>query len=263
MTGRVTILGSGTSTGVPTLGCGCAVCASTDPRDQRLRPSLGLSWTEPGEGGGARQVVIDTTPDFRTQALRAGIRRLDAVLYTHSHADHIMGMDDVRPFNFGREEPLPAYGDAATLADLRRVFRYAFDGSAQLSAVPRVGLHELAGAFDLFGVRIEPLPVLHGTLPVLGYRFGDSAYVTDFSEIPAPTLERLRSLDLLILDALRVRPHPTHSHLANSLRLVEELRPRRAYFTHIAHDLAHAATEAGLPAGTHLAYDGLTLEVVI
>lgn len=254
MRGRVTILGSGTSTGVPTLGCHCAVCTSSDPHDQRLRPSIWLQY-------GGHNVVVDTTPDFRTQALRAGLPALDAVLFTHSHADHIMGLDDIRPFNFGRPDPLPVYGNAATLADLRRVFEYVFTAAYTASAIPRIAVHELQGAFDLFGVTIEPVPVRHGELEVLAYRFGANAYVTDCSAIPPPSMARLRGLDLLILDALRLRPHPTHSNLANSLAWVEELRPRRAYFTHIAHEMGHASTEAGLPEGVRLAYDGLQLEV--
>lgn len=254
MKGRITVLGSGTSTGVPTLGCGCAVCHSPDPRDQRLRPSLWLSY-------GGHEVVIDTTPDFRAQALRAGMPALDAVLFTHSHADHIMGLDDIRPFNFGRPAPLPVYGNAATIADLRRVFRYVFEPAHQAgTSLPRVATQVIAGPVELFGVRFEPVPALHGTLEVLGYRFGSCAYVTDFSEMPASSLEQLRGLDVLILDALRRRPHPTHSNLENSLRLVEQLGPRRAWFTHIAHELGHAATEATLPDGVHLAWDGLEVE---
>lgn len=252
MTGTLTFLGTGTSTGVPTLRCPCSVCHSSDPRDRRLRPSIWLSY------GGAN-VVVDTTPDFRAQALRAGIPALDAVLYTHSHADHIMGLDDVRPYNFGRPDALPIYANRATLADLRRTFAYVFEGTCTVSAIPRIAAHEANGTMELFGVRFEPLAVLHGELPVLGYRFGANAYVTDFSEIPPETRQRLCGLDVLILDALRLRPHPTHSNLANSLRLVEELRPRRAYFTHIAHELGHAATEASLPEGVHLAWDGLQL----
>lgn len=252
--GTLTVLGSGTSTGVPTLGCGCAVCRSSDPRDHRLRPSLWLHF-------GGRNVVFDTTPDFRTQALRAGLASLDAVFYTHSHADHIMGMDDIRPFNFGRPEPLPIFGNAGTLADIRRVFQYVFEASYTASAIPRVDARELTAPVELWGVRFEPVPVLHGELAVLGYRFGANAYVTDVSAIPAPSRERLRGLDVLVLDALRPRPHPTHLDLAQALRLVEELQPRRAYFTHIAHEMAHAETEAKLPPGVHLAHDGLRLEV--
>jgi phosphoribosyl 1,2-cyclic phosphate phosphodiesterase len=254
MRGEAVILGSGTSTGVPTLRCGCAVCTSADPRDRRLRPSLWLRYA-------GRSVVVDTTPDFRFQALRAGMSALDAVLFTHSHADHIMGLDDIRPFNFGRAEALPVYASAATLADLRRVFQYVFDASYTASAIPRIAAHELRGPVDLFGVSFEPLEVLHGELPVLGYRFGANAYVTDVSAIPEAARARLRGLDLLILDALRPRPHPTHFHLAAALEMVAELAPRRTYLTHIAHELGHAATEAGLPPGVHLAYDGLKLEI--
>ena len=254
MQGKLTFLGSGTSTGVPTVGCDCAVCTSTDPRDARLRPSVLLSFN-------GRNVVIDTTPDFRTQALRAGLKRLDAVLYTHSHADHIMGMDDIRPFNFGRKDPLPVYGDERVIADLRRVFQYVFENKAPESAIPRIEVHVPAGPVELFGAIFEPFTVMHGRLPVTAWRFGRTAYVTDFSEIPESGLERLQGLDLLILDALRHRPHPTHSHLANSLALVERLQPRRALFTHMCHELGHAGTEAQLPPGVHLAYDGLSVEI--
>lgn len=254
MRGTLTVLGSGTSTGVPTLRCTCPVCTSSDPRDQRLRPSVWLSF-------GGHEVVIDTTPDFRQQALRAAIPALDAVLFTHSHADHIMGMDDIRPYNFGRPEPLPIYANAATLADLRRVYQYVFEASYAASAIPRIEAHELDGPVELFGVQFEPVSVLHGQLPILGYRFGANAYITDVSQIPPASLAHLQDLDLLILDALRLRPHPTHFHLASALRLVKQLRPRRTYFTHIAHELPHAATEATLPDGVHLAYDGLKLEI--
>jgi len=254
--GTLTILGSGTSTGVPTLGCVCAVCTSSDPHDRRLRPSIWLSF-------GGHEVVIDTTPDFRQQALRAGIPALDAVLITHSHADHIMGLDDVRPFNFGRPDPLPVYCNAGTLDDLRRVFRYVFEATYTVSAIPRINAQVISAPVELFGATFEPLPVRHGELPVLGFRFGNNAYVTDFSAIPESTFERLRGLDLLILDALRLRPHPTHSNLENSLKLVEQLRPRQAYFTHIAHELPHAATNASLPAGVALAHDGLQVSIEI
>lgn len=254
MRGILTVLGSGTSTGVPTLRCNCPVCTSSDPRDQRLRPSIWVSF-------GGHEVVIDTTPDFRQQALRAAIPALDAVLFTHSHADHIMGLDDIRPYNFGRPEPLPIYASAATLADLRRVYQYVFEASYTASAIPRIDAHALDGPVELFGVPFEPIPVLHGQLPIFGYRFGANAYITDVSEIPPASRARLQHLDLLILDALRVRPHPTHFHLASALQLVEQLQPRRTYFTHIAHELPHAATEASLPDGVHLAYDGLRLEI--
>ncbi len=254
MVGKLIILGSGTSTGVPTLGCDCAVCHSADPRDRRLRPSVLIS-------AGGHNILIDTTPDFRYQAMRAGLRSIEAVLFTHSHADHIMGMDDIRPFNFNRSQPIPIYADAGVLEDLRRVFRYVFSGNEYASAIPRLTAHAMQGPMVIEGVRFEPLPVMHGNLPILGYRFGPNAYVTDFSSIPEATLQRLRGLDLLILDALRHRPHPTHSHLANSLALVERLQPRRALFTHICHELPHRETSALLPPGVELAYDGLEVGI--
>lgn len=257
---RLRVLGSGTSTGVPMLGCHCPVCSSEDPRDRRLRPSILLRH----EG---QTAVIDTTPDFRAQALAANLDRLDAVLFTHSHADHIFGLDDVRQLNFAHPGPIPIHADPRTLADLRRVYQYVFTNDYKVSAIPQISAHEIPPGtsprptISAAGMAFEPIEVWHGALPITAYRFGRNAYVTDFSELPAPAMERLRGLDLLILDALRHRPHPTHSSVANSLRLVRELAPRRALFTHICHDLPHAATEAALPDHVRLAYDGLELDV--
>jgi phosphoribosyl 1,2-cyclic phosphate phosphodiesterase len=252
---RITVLGSGTSSGVPTIGCSCATCASADPRDNRLRPSILVQY-------GGKNVLIDTTPDFRQQALRAGIARVDAILYTHAHADHILGLDDVRPLNYHQKMSIPAYGTSGTLDVVRRVFRYAFDSEPTQSSVPRVDLHDItAEPFDLFGREVIPIPLLHGEGGSLGFRFGDAAYLTDHSAIPAASKLMLRDLDVLFLDALRHRPHPTHSTVAQSLVSVEELQPRRAFFTHICHDLPHALTEAALPPNVRLAYDGLEIEV--
>lgn len=252
---RITVLGSGTSVGVPTVGCHCAVCRSEDPRDKRLRPSILLRYA-------GRCVLIDTTPDFRFQALRAGLERLDAILFTHAHADHIMGLDDVRPFNFRQKESIPVYGSEETIAAIRRRFDYIFDAGERESQVPRLQLHALDGsAFELFGREFTPVPVLHGRSAVYGFRFGRAAYLTDHSEIPEESLEKLRDLDVLFLDALRRRPHPTHSTLERSLEYVARLRPARAFFTHICHDLPHEATERELPPGVHLAYDGLEILV--
>jgi len=240
--------------GVPTLACHCAVCESTDPHDQRMRPSVLLSY-------GGRNVVIDTTPDFRYQAIRARIDRLDAVLFTHGHADHIMGLDDVRPFNFKQKSVVPVYGSRDTLETLRRQFSYIFDEAQPGSTLPLIELREIDGPFDLFGTTIVPVPAMHGTQPVLGFRFGQSAYLTDFSSVPEPSKALLRNLDDFILDALRYVPHPTHSNVEQSLALVDELKPKRAWFTHICHDLGHAQTNARLPANVRLAYDGLQFEV--
>jgi len=252
---HITVLGSGTSAGVPTVGCSCAVCASSDPHDNRLRPSILIRY-------GGHVVVVDTTPDFRTQALRAHIERIDAILYTHSHADHILGLDDVRPYNYRQRQAIPIYGTEDTLKVIQRVFQYAFDPGPNESNVPRLNLQRLNGEpFELFGLEFTPVPLLHGRSTVYGFRFGSAAYLTDHSEIPEASKAKLQGLDVLFLDALRHRPHPTHSTVERSLEWVEELKPRRAFFTHICHDLPHAQTESALPAHVHLAYDGLELDV--
>jgi phosphoribosyl 1,2-cyclic phosphate phosphodiesterase len=253
---KLTILGSGTSMGVPTLGCHCAVCTSSDPRDKRTRPSILLEYT-------GRCVLIDTTPDFRFQALRVHLQRLDAVLYTHGHADHVLGLDDIRPFNAKQQGSIPIYGSGETLDTLRRQFPYIFDSTNAISSLPQVETHDVNGTIDLFGVRFTPIHALHGPMPVLGYRFGNVAYLTDFSEVPEGSKDLLRGLDHFVLDALRYRPHPMHSTVEQSLALIADLRPVHAWFTHICHDLGHADTSAKMPAGVELAYDGLQLEVEV
>ena len=250
---RITVLGSGTSSGVPTIGCDCEVCQSPDPRDKRLRPSVLLRY-------GDRNVVIDTTPDFRTQILRAGIKRLDAVLYTHAHADHILGLDDVRPFNFFQKDTIPLYATEETFATIRRVFCYAFEESE--SSVPRLDLRTMDGApFELFGLEFTPIRLEHGRGETYGFRFGRAAYLTDHSRIPDESKAQLQDLDVLFLDALRRRKHPTHTTLDDAIALAKELHARRTFFTHMSHDLHHERTEALLPSHVRLAYDGLELEV--
>jgi len=255
---KLTILGSGTSMGVPSLGCQCRVCTSSDPRDNRLRPSLLLSRS-------GQNVVIDTTPDFRQQALRAGIQRLDAVLFTHAHADHIFGFDDIRPFNMRQRTTLPVFASKETFQILRGAFAYVFDGKPKLSSVPLVEVNLIDGPIQLLGTTITPIPLVHGDITVLGFRFGDAAYLTDFSAVPESSVPLLQNLDVLILDALRDTPHPMHQTVEQALSLIDRLKPRTAWFTHIAHDLPHAETNERLRklrySHVQLGYDGLEFEV--
>jgi riboflavin kinase/FMN adenylyltransferase len=255
---QLTVLGSGTSMGVPSLGCHCRVCSSKDPRDNRLRPSLLLS-------RGGQNVVIDTTPDFRQQALRVGLDRLDAILLTHGHADHILGFDDIRPYNMRQRAALPVYSTKETFDVIRRAFAYVFDERPTLSTVPSVTLNVVSGPFELMGIPFIPVPLKHGDLDVLGFRFGRAAYLTDFSELPDSSARLLEGLDDLILDALRDIPHPMHQTVEQALALIKRLKPKRAWFTHIAHDLPHAETNERLRKlglqNVELAYDGLRLDV--
>jgi phosphoribosyl 1,2-cyclic phosphate phosphodiesterase len=267
----LTFLGTGTSMGVPTLGCDCPVCISAtppapdlpapDPRNRRTRPSILISWND---SQADHNVLIDTGPDFHAQAIREHLRRLDAVLYTHGHADHILGMDDLRPLSFHNPNRLPLYADEPTADTIERIFDYTFGtGTGRYPTSARVTLHRIPSTpgaeVVLFGAHFQRIPVLHGRTEITGYRFGAAAYLTDLSDIPPDSIPLLQNLDILILDALRRQPHPTHSHLANSIALVEKLNPRRAYFTHMSHDLDHAATESTLPPNIRLAYDGLQL----
>jgi len=252
---RVTMLGSGTSAGVPVIGCDCTVCTSPDPRNRRLRCALRLEI-------GSKTVAVDTPPDFREQALRHRIGHLDAVLFTHAHADHIYGLDDLRIFNFRQGNAIPCYGSAQTLAVLRQSFAYVFDGSPEEGGgKPRLDLVEIREPFSLAERRIEPVPVEHGSLEVFGYRLGSFAYVTDTNHIPAASRDRLRDLEVLILGALRYRPHPTHFHLEEAIEVARDLGARRTIFTHLSHEVDHAALRFPLPPGMELGYDGLTFEI--
>lgn len=255
---RITLLGTGTSTGVPVIGCTCPVCTSADPRDKRLRTS---AWIE-AEG---LSVVIDTGPDFRAQALRAGISRLDAVLFTHAHFDHVAGLDDVRPFLYRNATYIPCYADPETSRALHRVYPYAFGGSSY-PGVPQLSLHPIQGPFTLrsrYGepgvMQVTPLPALHGKLPVLGFRMGKLAYLTDVSYLPESTLHALHGLDVLVLDALRHEPHPAHFTLEEAVRVAQQIGAKTTVFVHMTHTVSH--TETQLPDGIFLGYDGLTLNL--
>ena len=256
MKATLTVLGSGTSMGVPTIGCTCAVCRSPDARDRRTRPSVLLEY-------GGKFVLIDTSPDFREQAIREKIRQIDAVLYTHTHADHILGIDDLRPLSFRRDGSIPLYARPEAAEFLRSMFRYIFDADYKFGGIARVELKPIEGPIELFGARFDPVKVIHGETEIYGYRFGSAAYLTDFSKIPDESFAQLRDLDILFLDALRHKPHPTHSTVENSLRIVDRVKPQRAFFTHICHDLPHEATNATLPENMRLSYDGLKLEFEI
>ena len=256
MQARVIVLGSGTSHGVPMIGCSCAVCRSTDPRDRRSRPSI---YVDVQDGP---SILVDTSTDLRQQALAHGVNRVDAILFTHSHADHIMGLDDVRRFNVMQSGAIPAYADQRTSTDLRRAFSYVFNPPDQQGGgVPQLSLTTIDGPFAVGGVGIQPVPIFHGSRPILGFRFGSFAYLTDCNRLADEAWPLLDGVDVLILDALRHRPHPTHFTVAEALQVVERVKPRLTYFTHVCHDLPHAATNASLPRGVELAYDGLALTI--
>ena len=257
---QILVLGSGTSHGVPMIGCECAVCRSEDPHNRRFRPSILVRHA-------GRAILVDTTPELRLQSLTFDVRQVDAVLFTHTHADHLMGLDDLRRFNDLSGRELPVYGDDGTLNDIRRTFPYIFKQTQLGGGKPRLSLHTIEPDFDLFGVRIRPFTVLHGSLPVLAYRFDvpEAAdvpsravgYVTDVSFIPPDGLELMRGLDVLILDAVRFDPHPTHFGLYQALEVIAEVSPKQAYLTHLSHHFDHEAVNSKLPDNVRLAYDGL------
>jgi len=277
--------------GVPSLGCGCAVCTSEDPRDKRMRPSIMLRWPcpegvelpvatpkvrkgelpfpalpDPHADPCERVVLVDTGPDFRSQALRAGIKRVDAVFYTHSHADHILGLDDLRPLSFAtykQSGPIPLYATPETRAVLENIYHYTFSQDSKYANKARVVLHDVSIGAQVAEVQVTPIPVLHGTLPITGYRFGNVAYMTDVSTIPESSFRLLEGLDLLIVSALRHVPHPSHATVDQAVRWANRIGAKQALFTHISHDLGHAETNARLPEGIALAYDGQTIPVTL
>jgi phosphoribosyl 1,2-cyclic phosphate phosphodiesterase len=253
---RVTFLGTGTSHGVPMIGCECAVCRSTDPRDRRFRTSIYLEMDD------GLRVLVDATPDLRSQALQHDVRRVDAILLTHAHADHVMGLDEVRRFNALSGAAMPLYGQAASLDAVRRMFAYIFDEDAPRGGGrPAILLYPIGGAFCLGRQEVVPVPLPHGPWTVLGFRIGRFAYLTDCNRMPDEAMERLAGVEDVVIDALRHRPHPTHFTVAQAVAASRRLGARRTWLTHIAHDLGHAETVAALPSGVTLAHDGLVVDV--
>jgi phosphoribosyl 1,2-cyclic phosphate phosphodiesterase len=237
------------------IGCTCATCHSADPRDRRLRPSIFL------EADDGTAVLVDAGPDLRSQALAHRIGRVDAIVFTHGHADHILGLDDVRRYNFIQQRPMPCFGDERTITEVRQTFSYAFDPRTQQGGgLPRLQTFVIGGPFCLGRQEIVPVPLMHGTRPILGLRVGRFAYLTDCSEIPPGSWSLLEGLDVVVIDALRDRPHPTHFTLAEAIDAAHRIGAARTYFTHMCHDLPHAATTARLPERMQLAYDGLVVE---
>lgn len=253
---KVLFLGSGTSTGVPVIGCKCGVCRSDNPKNKRTRASILISSDD-------RHILIDTSTDLRFQALAYSIERIDAVLFTHAHADHIHGIDDLRSFNHIQGGPIPCYGSLETMDVIRHKFGYIFDGSSRNDWIPNLRINIISGEFALFGLKILPLRIFHGNTTILGYRINDTAYLTDCSGIPDPSREALREMDLLILDATRYQPHAKHYGLAQAIEVLEELRPRRAILTHLSHAFDLDKVNSELPSGIELAYDGMEIEIEI
>jgi len=245
-------LGTGTSYGVPVIGCKCEVCTSGNPKNVRCRPTALLSV-------GKVRILIDACPELRVQCLKYGVDRVDAVLLTHAHADHIFGLDDLRAFNNLRGGPIDVYANGSTVAELKRRFDYVFKPTQIGGGIPLLNLHEAAGEFNVLGVTVTPVPALHGRLPVLGYRIGPLAYLTDVSALPDESAALLEGLDVLVIGALRYRPHPTHFNIEQSLAVRRKLMPRTCYFTHLTHNVDHDRLQAELPEGVFAAFDGLTI----
>lgn len=250
---KIIILGSGTSTGVPMVGCHCKVCESTDPHDNRTRASIVVE----SEG---RRILVDTSTDLRRQALREKIPQIDAVLLTHTHADHIHGIDDLRGFHFIHRRVIPCFASQETIDKVTSSFSYIFEGLCSEGYSPLMEPFAVEGKFELFGCQITPIPIKHGSFNATGYRFGDAAYLTDCSAIPEASLALLQNLDLLIIDALRYSPHPNHFNIESALKMVQTIKPRRALLTHLTHEVHHKDGET-LPPGVEFAYDGLAVEL--
>lgn len=238
------------------IGCSCSTCRSTDPRDRRTRPSIYIDVAD------GPKVLVDTSTDLRQQALANGVLKVDAILFTHSHADHVMGLDDSRRFSQMQKGVIPCYADAATVAALQKQFYYVFDPATDKGGgLPQIELTAVDGPFEVMGLRVQPIPLMHGRRQIYGFRFGDFAYMTDTNFVPDAAWPLLDGVRTIILDALRHRPHPTHFTVAEALTVVDRLKPQQTYLTHICHDLPHVETNQSLPQGVELAYDGLAFDI--
>ncbi|MDR1612093.1 MAG: MBL fold metallo-hydrolase [Planctomycetota bacterium] len=253
---QLEFLGTGTSSGLPVPGCRCRVCKSADPHDSRMRSSVVVR-------NGRRNIVIDTGPEFRLQCLRADLDNVDAVVFTHGHVDHTSGFDDIRAFSFFKNRTVPVFGDAGTLRTLRERFRYIWRARQRGGGLPQIELFEIDGPFAAAGLEMIPIPVFHGVMPILGFRIGDLAYLTDVSGIPDASLPLLENLGALIVSCARTRPHETHFNLADVKRLSRALKPGRTLVTHIAHYFSHRDLVAALPAAANPAYDGLRVDIEV
>ncbi|MEM7245241.1 MAG: MBL fold metallo-hydrolase [Acidobacteriota bacterium] len=252
---RVTLLGTGTSSGVPSLTCDCAVCTSSDPRDNRLRCSVLLEWEDD------TKVLIDASLDCRQQLLRVGLQRLDGVLLTHPHADHVLGLDDLRIFNFRQRQSIPVHGNAITLEQVKRTFWYVFETTQYEEGKPKLELTQVDSDFEVAGKTVTPIPIIHGSLDILGYRLGKFAYVTDALIVPDESRDLLRGLDVLVINALRDKPHPTHQTFPQALSVIEDLQPKQAYITHVGHWLSAAEIDERSPDHVASAWDGQVIEI--
>lgn len=249
---KIIILGCGTSTGVPVIGCKCSVCISKNPKDKRTRTSALITVN-------GKNILIDTSTDLRQQSLANNVQRIDAVIYTHPHADHIHGIDELRSFNIVQREKIPCYGNDFTIKRIKEMFNYIFTTEDMESWTPELEIFKISSAFDLFGIKIQPVNILHGRLNIFGYRIGNFAYVTDCSQVPNESKGLLEKLDLLVLGALRHKPHPTHFSIQQAVELIDELKPKKTILTHLSHNIGFEETNKSLPDSIELAYDGMEI----